>query len=184
MKLEPEIVDLIKWFFTGLAWLVSVIVTYHIGKRGKVDDLKIRRRHELVEKLSVLLQEDHQVRKGLNRQFNSNFNHLERAEAYEAFERHESLYQGMRSSIERCSEIKYEMHTLERDIAIYIKEELLLEIEKYINSTTFTYSTDGFGFLINTYGRSFFENLLNEENINIQNTSYSKLMKGLRNISH
>lgn len=184
MKLEPEIVDLIKWVLTGLAWLVSVVITYQIGKRGKVDDLKIHRRHELVEKLSILLQEDHQTRESLIRQFHSNFKHLERPEAYEAFEKHDSLYQGLRTDIERCAELKIELQTLSRETAIYIQEDLLTELNKYLDSTSFTYMTDGFGFLINTYGRSFFDNLLDETNIKIQNAAYSKILKGLRNVKH
>lgn len=184
MELKPEIIDLIKWILTGAAWLVSVVVTYRIGKRGKIDDLKIHRRHELVEKLSILLQEDYQTRKGLISQFHSNFDHLERAEAYDAFEEHYSLYQGMRASIERCGELKIELRTLSREIAIYIQENLLSELNAYLESTSFTYSTDGFGILINTYGRSFFENLLNETNIETQDSTYSKILKGLRNVRH
>jgi len=184
MKLEPEIIDLIKWILTGLAWLISVVVTYQIGKRGKVDDLKIQRRHELVEKLSILLQEDHLVRNGLITEFHSNFDHLERAGAYEAFERHETLYLSMRASIERCAELKIELRTLSREVAIYVPEDLLSELSRYQESTSFTYTTDGLGLLINTYGRSFFENLLDDNNIQIQKSAYSKVMKGLRNVKH
>ena len=184
MKLDAEVVDLIKWALTGLAWLISVVITYHIGKRGKVDDLKIQRRHELVDKLSILLQEDHQTRQTLVAEFNSNFEHLDRVEAYEAFEKHESLYQSMRAGIERCAELKIELRNLSREIAIYINEDLLKEINKYIDSTSFSYMTDGFGFLINTYGRSFFDNLLDTKNIDIQNTTYKKILKGLRDVRH
>jgi len=184
MKLDTEVADLIKWILTGLAWLVSVVITYHVGKRGKVDDLKIQRRHELVEKLSILLQEDHQTRQTLVAEFNSNFEHLDRPEAYEAFEKHESLYQGMRTGIERCAELKIELRNISREITIYINEDLLGEINKYIDSTSFSYMTDGFGFLINTYGRSFFENLLDKNNLDLQNSAYSKILKGLRNVRH
>jgi len=184
MKLEPEIVDLIKWVLTAIAWIVSVFVTYKIGKRGKVDDLKIHRRHELVEKLSILLQEDHQTREGLIRQFHRNFAHLERAAAYEAFETLETLYQDMRASIERCAELKIELRSLSRQIAIYLQEDLLSELNKYLGSTSFTYITDGIGLFINTYGRSFFENLLDETNIKIRNIAYFNILKGLRNVRH
>jgi hypothetical protein len=184
MKIDIEVVDLIKWILTGSAWLISVVITYKISKRGKVDDLKIQRRHELVERLSILIQEDHQTRLTLAAEFFSNFEHLDRAEAYEAFEKHESLYQGIRASIERCAEIKIELRDISREIAIYINEDLLTEINKYMDSTSFSYMTDGVGFLINTYGRSFFENLLDNKNINIQNSTYKKILKGLRNVRH
>lgn len=184
MSLDPVTVDLIKWVLTGMTWVGSVVITYVFAKREKVDDLRIRRRHELVEKLSVLIQEDHQLREVLRRSFESNFSHLGRKEAYEAFDTHESLYQGMRQSIERCAETKAELDDLAREIAIYISERLLAELQGYLSTTTFTYMTDGYGLLINTYAASFFENLLDKTRAQEQREAFTNVMKGLRNVKH
>lgn len=185
MKLDPELASLIKWLLGGIGWLVSIVTTYIIGKRGKVDDLKISRRHELIEKLSISLQEDYDNREILMKQFQNNFDHItERAKAYEAFENYQTLYTDMRALIDKCSQLTTELHSLSREIAIYVKEDLHNELKKYIDSTNFKYTDDGGIGLICTYYPSFFENLLDESNVRIRRESFSKILKKLRNTRH
>lgn len=56
MTLDPQTIDILKWFGLGIGWLITTYVTYRIGRRVKHDDIQIRKRHNFAEQLSVLLQ--------------------------------------------------------------------------------------------------------------------------------
>lgn len=162
--------------------MVSVVVTYALAKRTKVDDLKMKRRHELVERLSILLQEDHEGRQALLAKYQSNFSHLSTQEALDAYERHS--YRSINEGIHRAGDSKSKLHDLSREIAIYIDEATHGELKRYLKATTFTFSTDGTGLIINTYGRSFLLNLNDESLIQVRRSAFENIMKALRTMRH
>lgn len=177
--MDPQIIDSAKWALGGLGALFSLYVSYKLGKRGKVDDLFIKRRHDLVERLSVALQDDFETREVLRSEYESNFGHVDEFKAMEVFNRYDDLYQGMRNNIQRCAELLASLRQLRREVAIYVKPKVAQLVEQYIACNQFTFDTDG-GLLINTYAEEFFRNLLDESKHARRETLFRHLMKELR----
>ncbi len=180
--MDPVLADLLKWCGGGIAWIASVVVTYSVAKRTKVDDLKMTRRHELVERLSILLQEDHEGRESLMRQYQANFSHLSLTDALDAFDRHS--YRTINESMDRASDTKAKLHDLSREIAIYVDEATHGELKRYLNATSFTFSSDEMGLVINTHGRCFLLNLNDDALVLVRRSSFENIMKRLRNMRH
>lgn len=171
-----------KWVLGGLAWLISVIITYYIGKKSKVDDIRLKKTYEIAEEVAVLIQKDHHDRELLIEEFNENFGHIpDRKDAVENFHRFPSLYESMRKEIMGLPEQINKLQDLNRKAAIYFREDLTRKIEDYITMARFTYLTDG-GLLFDTYLESFFDNLLDAKRIDQRRVLYKKIIKRLQRL--
>jgi len=178
--LDPAILEVLKWPGWPLNAL-SAVITYELGKRAKIDDLRIKKQHELREQLSIALQQDYQLRESLTRQYKDNFGHLDRRAANEAFAKHEGLYQRMRECINDTSETRAKIHSLAQEGSIYLKPKVSELLSKYLEATTFSYTTDGMGgLLINTYYNSFFEKLLDDQSARTRIIPFHEIMNKLR----
>ena len=60
-----EPISTIVWVLGGAGWFVSNVITYKLGKRAKIDDVKIQKVYEYAEGLAVALQKDHHDREYL-----------------------------------------------------------------------------------------------------------------------
>jgi hypothetical protein len=178
----PTTVGLLGAIFTPL---LTACLGYYFGKRSKIDDLRIKRRHELAEQLSIAIQKDHKTRENLMQGYKSNFEHLDEMRAIEAFEKHPNLYSTMRQQIEQLSESGSQISELGQQGAIYFDVSLPELIDTYNEATNFSFSTDGCGgIFFDTYNQAFFSNLLNSERIEIRRRTFKAIMKNLRDMKH
>jgi len=180
MTLDPQTIDILKWFGLGIGWLITTYVTYRIGRRVKHDDIQIRKRHNFAEQLSVLLQKDFHNRKLLAKQYHSNFDRMnDVSEAMHYFNKHETLYQEMRDAMSDLPADIAKLQEINRSAAIYLDESTTSAIESYIENTRFSFESDGIG-LINTYADNFFTNLLDQSRSSQLAEGYKNAMCGLR----
>jgi hypothetical protein len=180
MTLDPQTIETLKWFGLGIGWLITTYVTYRIGRRVKHDDIQIGKRHNFAEQLSVLLQKDFHNRKLLADQYHSNFDHMSNvSEAMHYFNKHETLYQGMRDAMSELPADIGKLQEINRSAAIYLDESTTSAIEAYIENTRFSFESDGIG-LFNNYAESFFTNLLDESRSSQLAEGYKNAMRGLR----
>lgn len=174
--------DTVKWLLGGLAWLMSIGITYWIGRRAKIDDIRLKRIYEIAEEIAILIQKDHHERESLLEQFDENFGHIpERRDAYAAVDRFPDLYQSIRRMMGGLPDQINTLQDLNRTAIIYLDKTLTKLIEEYIAVTRFSYSTDG-GFLINTYIANFFENLQSQEKLNRRRDLHEQIMEKLRKL--
>lgn len=184
MTLDPQTIETLKWFGLGIGWLITTYVTYRIGRRAKYDDIQIGRRHNFAEQLSALLQKDFHNRKLLAEQYHSNFDHISNiSEAIHYFNKHETLYQGMRDAMSELPAGVDKLQEINRSAAIYLVESTTCAIEEYIENTRFSFKSDGIG-LMNNYAECFFTNLLDETRSSKLAEGYKNAMRGLRKAVH
>jgi len=144
-----ELISTIVWVLGGAGWFVSNVITYKLGKRAKIDDVKIQKVYEYAEGLAVALQKDHHDREYLVEWYKDSFGHLPTVDAAVAeFESLQTLYQSARMIMGELPQHRQEIADLKRKSAIYLDKELLDLIAKYVETTNFKYITDGgVGFL-------------------------------------
>lgn len=181
MNLDPQTLDTMKWLGVGIGWLISVYITYRIGRRTKHDDIQIGKRHVFAEQLSALLQKDFNNRQLIAEQYHSNFDHMKDvSEAMYYFNMHESLYQSIRQLMAELPNDIGELQEANRSAAIYLDENTTEAIVTYIADTRFSYETDGGLGIINTYAENFFITLLDSDRSKRLAENYKAAMRGLR----
>jgi len=174
-KIMPQIV-------TGGFGFLTAIVGYFIGKRSKIDDIRIKKTHELVEELSVLIQEDYTDRKSVREQYERSFGHLNGPqEAGLYFDKHYTLHGSLREIMQRLVERRPKIVETKQRSAVYLTEKVIESVDEYIELTTFTYMTDGIG-LIDNYAASFFEHSLDDNKASRREAIYKDVMHRLRKI--
>ncbi|MHB8388325.1 MAG: hypothetical protein ACYDBH_01940 [Acidobacteriaceae bacterium] len=147
----------------------------------KHDDIQIGKRHAFADQLSVLLQKDFHNRQLIAEQYHSNFDHLkDLSEAMHYFNKHQSLYQGIRHLISELPDDIGKLQAANRSAAIYLDENTTGAIESYIANTRFSYESDGGLGLINTYAENFFAALLDADRSKCLAENYKAAMRGLR----
>ena len=151
-----------------------------LGRRSKIDEIQITKRHELAEKLSILLQEDFNDRLNLKKDYHANFNHMrDLSEAMHYFDKHQNLYISLREGIIRIPTRIPNLTEANQKASIYLPENITSSINKYIELTKFTYFTDNIGF-INDYAERFFEHLLDDDKWKAMEKLYIEIMGQLR----
>jgi hypothetical protein len=147
---------------TGIS-LVSAYFGYMLGRRSKIDEIQIAKRHELAEKLSIFLQEDFNDRLNLRKEYHNNFDHLrDLSEAMHYFNQYDNLYSSLHQGIARIPARFPSFIETNQRATIYLPESVTSPIAEYIELTKFTYMTDGIG-IINDYAERFFEHLLDDK---------------------
>lgn len=180
MSLDQNTMELIKWFGGGFAWLLSMYITYVFGKKSKHDDIQIKKRHDFAEQILHLLQQDFSARKSLLEQYHANFDHMNGiADAMDSFLKYETLYMGMKDTIESLPDGISQLKELNQKATIYFNKTTTERIDSYIKATVFSYHTDGIG-LINNYAEAFFTNLLEEVRFKQLLKDYEKSICRLR----
>ncbi len=176
-----------KWvsiLLGGIGWLFTNILTYKLGKRSKIDDIHIQKVYEYAKALSIVLQEDYRDREYLVEWYNNNFKNLSSVhEAAEAIETYPLLYQTAHDIMLRLPQRRNNIDEIRKKSAIHLHHRLLELINIYIETTNFTYASDGAGgILINTYNTSSFSNLIDNNKLHERRVVYGKIMKRLRKI--
>ena len=181
-----KFIEITKWLGGGAAWLISMIITYKLGRKSKIDDIHIKKRHEYAEIMADALKKDFKERQTLLELYEKNFGHLkEIAEADEAFNRFPSLYKEMRTIIAELPNGINKLEEISRKATVYFNPAVMNDVENYISETRFSFATDGTGGLLyNTFFLSFFNNLLDQKKIlkrkSLFESSIYKLRKALK----
>lgn len=177
-----EISQALPQIVTGVFVLLTAVVGYFVGKKSKIDDVRIKKTHELAEELSVLMQEDHRDRNFAREQYDRSFGHLSGPhEAAQYFGQHEILHGSLRQVIERLMERRPKVVELKDRSAIYLPKRVTDLVDEYIGLTTFEYMTDGIG-LIDTFAQSFFEHCLDDQKASRREEIFDEIMRRLRKI--
>jgi hypothetical protein len=160
--------------------LVSAFFGYLLGRRSKIDEIQLAKRHELAEQLSMLLQGDFDDRLNLRKEYHENFDQMkDLSEAMYYFDKHPNLYSGIRERLGHIPVRRTSLKETNQKATIYLPENITSAISKYLELTDFTYMTDGIG-LVDTYIENFLENLLNEETWESLKKLYELILKLLR----
>jgi hypothetical protein len=73
--------------------LTLAFLGYVFGRRSKIDEIQISKKHALAEQLSALLEEDFDDRVKLCRSYHENFDHMkDLSEVMYYFDKHSDLY--------------------------------------------------------------------------------------------
>ncbi|MGC2423088.1 MAG: hypothetical protein WA666_01885 [Nitrospirota bacterium] len=175
-----KIISAGKWVGGVIGWIITNVFTYRRGRKAKIDDIQITKRHQFAEQIAEILQKDFYNRKMLKNGYHENFDHMENFNAaMDSFSKYETLYVSMKELIPTLSIDIAQLQTLNMKAAIYLNKATTKDIEDYIEATRFTFHHDGIG-IINTFYESFFQNLLDEERFKKLNISYDKSISHLR----
>jgi hypothetical protein len=180
--MDDNIIEIGKWIGGGVAWILSISITYRLGRKSKIDDIRINKLHEYAQIIVSVLSKDFNERKDLVESYERNFNHFDEIEkAVDAFEIHTSLYKDMRNIIIELPKNIDKLEEKSRNAKIYFDLNLIKDIEGYVKTTRFSYISDGMnGLMFNTYCLSFFKNLLDQENIIKRKKLYDNILSKLR----
>jgi len=172
--------DILNTLLSAGVSLLSIFVGYLLGRRSKIDEIQLAKKHELAEQLSVLLQEDFDDRLNLRQEYHENFDHLkDLSEAMYYFDKHQNLYSGIRKRMERMPTRRDSLKVANRKAAIYLPENVTSSIDEYLKLTYFTYWSDGVGF-INSFAEEFFKNLLDDDTWESLQNHYTSILNRLR----
>jgi hypothetical protein len=165
---------------TGFFTFLIVIASYFVGKKSKIDDVRINKMHNFAEELSVLMQEDYRDRKFAREQYDLSFAHVSGAqEAAGCFDQFDSLYGSLRIVMQMLIERKPRIVEIKNRSAIYLPKRLMDLVDEYIELTNFEYLTDGTG-LINTFAESFFEHCLDDHKASRRKEIFDEVLSQLR----
>jgi hypothetical protein len=162
--------------------IVSGGVTYWWGKRAKIDEIRIRRVHDLVEQISVTFQDVHGGMERLGNWFESNFKNLNSvAEGVERFrELADTTYAAKKDDLEQLAKAKATLSSLVKQGQVYLPEKLLNDLTAYMETCSFQFSN--VWPLFDTYLEGLFANILNQEKRSARTRLEEKVMKKLRKV--
>ena len=160
--------------------LASGGIGYYLGRRSKIDDLRLAEVHRLVREISVTLQNLHTGTQTLARWFRSNFAAMPSvADGVGRFRQHaDGMYAAEKVAIEKLDNDRAGLGELLKQSRVYLPEELCGDVAAYLETCSFAYSQVWLFF--DTYLESLFENLLDEEKALQRTRLQKRIMKGLR----
>lgn len=178
--LSDTIVHASKWFGGLLASLILVWAAYLRGKRAKIDDIRLRRKYDLAERLAVRLQADNREREWLLGWYHRSFDHLPDLDtAMHYFHKHANDHKSIQEAIGNLAKGIIELVSLRQEAAVYLPSNLLKAVDTYEETTRFTHETDGGLGIYDTYFRNFFETLLDEDRTKRRLTAFKRTISGL-----
>lgn len=186
MASTPDPISPTAVALTAVGWILSNVIVYMIGRRTRVDEIKIKRKFDLAEQLAVALQKDHNSREDFMDWFKANLGHLDLMEALAAFDQHAGvLYKNTDAKFEALQNTRAEIGKLNMDAVIYFDKSFHEMVNKYMHATEFSYTHDGVGGIIfNNYARAFFSNLLDADKIEVRRESFEEIIDRLRRMKH
>jgi len=172
--------ELIPILITATISIILAILGYIFGRKSKIDEIQIAKRHELAEQLSVLLQEDFDDRLSIRKGYHLNFDHLnDFSKAMYYFDKDEHDYLSIREYVNRIPSRITALKEINQKAAIYLPEKVTSLVSQYINLTIFAFTIDGIG-VTRDYNEKFFENLLNENTWDSLSKCFNLLLNRLR----
>jgi len=165
-----------------LVAIISGAATYWWGKRAKIDDIRIKRVHALVETMSIAFLGVHRGMERLASWFESNFKNLNSiAEGVDRFRQGvDTIYASKKDEIEQLAKDKATLGSLVTQGQVYLPEKLLNDLAAYMETCSFHYSN--VWPLFDTYLEELFENILDIEKRSARARLEQKIMKGFRRV--
>lgn len=165
-----------------LVVIISGAASYWWGKRAKIDEIRIQRVHELVEKMSVAFLDVHRGMERLASWFESNFKNLNSiAEAVDRFrEGADTIYASKKDDIEQLAKDKATLGTLVKQGQVYLPERLLNDLAAYMETCSFQFSNVWPFF--DTYLEGLVENILDPEKRSARARLEQNIIKRFRRV--
>lgn len=175
---SPTTSDFVKVALPSVIGIIGMFITYHLGKKAKTDDIRIKRGYELAEQIAVLFQDIHEIYITLDQLVTRNFGHVDFSDAIESFHRYSSLYEQDRDRISSLMEKRVQLAALIKSARVYLSPDLLDKLQAYIQRGEFVYTTDG-GIFTDTYIEDFFRNLRDSSNRSRREQLYKEVLSSL-----
>ena len=170
------------WIALVLGWIISVYVTYKIGKRQNVDNIHIKKRYEFSEQIAALLKEDFDDRNSLRQDYKANFSQYGSLDdVIAAFDKFDTLYAPIKRKVARFPDRLSKIRELNDKATVYFDNKTSACIDDYLKVTSFTYVTNRIG-LTTDYDMRLFEKLLNESDFAKLSKAHEKAIKRLRQV--
>ena len=164
------------------AAIFSSLVTYIFTRKGKVDDLTIKRGIEIAEKLSVTVQNIMEDEEYFYQLYDGNYGHADDMDkAIRNFKLKESLFGEDYEKIEELAKSRKQVNDDLKVGRLYLNGKIIEDIQTYINIGHFSFQQDGSG-LIDTYYLNFFKNLIDENNRQKRSQLSESIKKGLKKL--
>lgn len=162
--------------------LIGGYASYVWGKKAKIDEIRVKKVLDLLERLSVTLQDVDRETECLASWFESNFKLLETvAEGVRHFrEGADTTYAGKLEYIEQLKKDKSELASLTKQAHLYLPEALLNDLTAYIDIGRFDFST--VWPIFDTYLEQLFANILDAEKRAARSRLKEEIMKGLKKV--
>jgi hypothetical protein len=160
--------------------LVTGWFSYLWGKRSKIDEVRIKKVHELIQSIATSFQIVHALNTRLPKQFHANFDAMKTVEAgVERLKQYgKTIYADDIAAIERQAQERSKLHELMPHASVYLPKALCDDLQAYLDGCAFAYSN--VWPLFDTYIESLFENLLDEDKARLREDLAEKIMDGLR----
>ncbi|WP_018248806.1 hypothetical protein [Orenia marismortui] len=169
-----------NFFSTIVQFIKEIIVKIFLEKRNSYD---LENKKELIEEISINIQELFDLYDNLYSFYQNNFSHIDNvAEAMTYFNRYNNMY---KSEYEKINLVFNKMDTINNCLRrgrLCLNRSIVKHIEKYLELGEFSYMTDGTGgFLFHNLYESFFLNLIeNKEDMDKQKNKILKKFHKLK----
>jgi len=166
---------------TAIGGLISSILTYHLGKRAKIDEEKIKRRFQIAEEVAVLLEYVIETDNYFYDFYRQNYGHVGRIEtAIENFEQMRRLFQDEHARISQLMSKRDELRKRMLLSKLYLSGKFIRKSIEYLDLSAFHYIHNG-GMSVNTFHTEFFRNIV-DERIHKKRVKLQKFL--LKKLSH
>ena len=147
-----------------LGSILSAFIGYFLGKKKKIDELRLNQAFPRAEEISTLMQDIYHSDISFAEWWKKNFGHLENIQQGINYFEELDIYRDTGRDIISLHDKRNRLRQHTRIARIYLNQKVLDDIEKYLEIDSFSYSHDGMGgILFTSFWGEFFLNLLDEE---------------------
>jgi len=162
--------------------LISSVVAYYIGRRSKIDDLKIKKGFELIEDISNLFHDIAGSEEFFYDFYERNYGHMpDIGQAIDNFERQKLLFKQDYEHIEDLGKKRNELYNKLRVGVLYLNNNILEKMREYLDIGLFSYCHDCANF-INEYYLEFFKNIIDRNNHEKRVILQKSILKDMKNL--
>jgi hypothetical protein len=174
--------DIFNTLTDAVISLVSALFGYFLGRRAKIDEILLTKRHELAEQLYILLQEDFDDRLSLRKEYR-NFIPLTNPTYWvyrlDKNDEKRELYSIISQRVDQISTRRASIKETNQKAAIYLPNNVTAAINEYLELTDFTNKTERVG-RMNDVVASFFYNLMDKNTWESFKRLYDLILTQLR----
>lgn len=157
-------------------------MTYFVTRRGKIDDVTIKRGTEIAERISITVQNIMEDEEYFYETYKRDYGHFDDMEAaVRNFERMKSLYSDDYERIKKLAESRKQLIDDLKVGRLYLNNIIVEDIQAHANTGLFSFTHDGHG-LIDTYYLDFFKNLMDKNNRQKRKTLSGSIKADLRKL--
>jgi hypothetical protein len=172
---ENYMKDILLISLPSIAGLILAYLSYKFGKRSKKYETLLSKAVPLAEQIIELLQKIESSYNYLMDFHKINFHHCDNIDVMvNSFESHGVLYEEEQNVIQELIQNRLDLSNLCRSARIYLDNNLLTNIENYIKTGDFSFSS-AVGY--DDFNKNFWTNLLREENNDYRIALYKDTIK-------